>query len=52
MSMKAKKPRMVWHPQDVEVLIDIVTNMRTSKGALMTDISTRGTPKNIQSHKE
>ena len=43
---------MVWHPQDVEVLVDIVTKMKTSKGTPMTDILAKGTAKNIQIRKE
>ena len=47
-----KKPRLVRHPQDIEVLVEIVTNMKTSKGTPMTDILARGTAKNIQLRKE
>ena len=46
-SQSVKKPRIVWQTQDVEVLVDIVTNMKTSKGTPMTDILARGTGKNI-----
>ena len=51
-SENAKKPRIVWHPQDVQVLVEIVTNMKTAKGTPMTDILARGTAKNIQIRKE
>ena len=51
-SENAKKPRIVWHPQDVQVLVEIVTNMKTAKGTPMTDILVRGRAKNIQIRKE
>ena len=51
-SKKSKVPRVIWHQQDIDVLKDIVTNMRTSTGILMTDILAKGSAKNIQKRKE
>ena len=45
---KLVKPRRVmWHPQDVKVLIDIVTNMKTKSGLKMKDLLSKPTSKNI-----
>ena len=43
---KPKRIRTVWTEGEVKILKDIVTKMRSDKGALMTDILNKSSVKN------
>ena len=51
-SDKIRKPRVTWHHQDVQTLIDIESSTKTPKGVLMTEVLARPNSKNIHLRKE